>query len=454
MTSASWQWGIVDTARAHQAGEALPSEVLEAVLGRIEQVNPVLNAFAFLDIPGARRAAAASDARWRAGAPLGPLDGAVLSIKDNITMAGLPCGWGSRLFAGFVPGQDELPVARLRAAGAVLLGKTTVSEFTLGRGTVNTEAYGATRNPWNPAMTTGASSGGACAAVASGMGAGALGTDGGGSIRRPASHCGLVGLKPSTGRVARWNGLPVVLHDCEVVGPIARSVADLAVLYDGIAGPDARDRSSWLLPDAAPAGPGPLRVLFAPRFGAHPVHPDVQAACRAAAAALAELGCEVTEGDAPFDIGLHETYWPVISAAGLARLMAGRDWRGKVGDHHAALIEKGEALGATEYVAALAAFRELAGQLGAFFGDTDLLLTPCCGVPPWPVEQEADPAERVFTGFVNAAGLPAISLPAPGPRPLPIGVQLVARFGAENLLLELARRYEAAQPWSMPFQAG
>lgn len=450
MTQALWQWGIVAASQAYRAGQVTPTEMLAAVAGRIAAVNPVLNAFACLDLPGAEAAAAASTARWRAGTPLGPLDGAVLSIKDNITVAGLPCGWGSRLFAGFIPERDELPVARLRAGGAVLLGKTTVSEFTLGRGTVNTAAHGATRNPWDPAMTTGASSGGACAAVASGMGAGALGTDGGGSIRRPASHCGLVGLKPSTGRVARWDGLPVVLHDCEVVGPIARSVADMVALYGAIAGPDPRDRSSWL-PDGPPAGRSPARVLYVPTFGTHPVDPAVAAACQEAAVALEGLGCAVTQGQAPFDIALHEAYWPVISAAGLARLMEGRDWRGVVSDHHAALIEKGQALAATDYVAALGGFRALAGQLAAFFESYDLLLTPCCGVPPWPVDQEAVPAERVFTGFVNAAGLPAISLPAPGRRALPIGFQLVARFGDEARLLQLAGRYEARHPWAMPF---
>ena len=453
MTQPLWQLGIIEAADAYRSGDARPSEVLLSTLERIGAVNPTLNAFAVLDEPGARAAAAASDARWGSGTALGPLDGAVLSIKDNITVAGLPCGWGSALFAGFVPQRDELPVARLRAAGAVLLGKTTVSEFTMGRGTVNTPVYGATRNPWAPALTTGASSGGACAAVASGMGAGALGTDGGGSIRRPASHCGLVGLKPSTGRVARWDGLPVVLHDCEVVGPIARTVADLVALYRGIAGPDPRDRSSWLVPDIPPPEARRLRVLYVPQFGRHPVDPAVATACNAAAAALADLGCDVETGDAPFDLALHEAHWPTISAAGLARLMQGRDWQGHVSQHHAALIEKGLSLAATEYVAALAGFRTLAGQLGLFFETFDLLMTPCCGVPPWPVEQEAPPSERVFTGFVNAAGLPAIGLPTPGSKPLPIGFQLVARFGADDLLLRTAATYEASHRWTLPWSA-
>ena len=448
MAAALWSFGLVGTQEAYRVGDATPSDVLEATLERMAALEPVLNAFACIDAAGARTAAAASTARWRSGQPLGPLDGAMLNIKDNITVAGLPCAWGSELFRDFVPNTDELPVARLRAGGAVLLGKTNVSEFTLGRGTVSTALFGTTRNPWDPSKTTGASSGGAAAAVASGMGSAALGTDGGGSIRRPASHCGLVGLKPGTGRVARRDGLPVILHDCEVIGPLGRTVADAALLYHAIAGEDAADRLSWAYRGAQPVAPARrLRIRTVARFGDHPVDPEVAARCAEAAARLASLGHSVEPGPAPFEIALHEQHWPVISAAGMAWLLRDRDWQGRVSAYHADLAERGAKLSAGDYIAALAAFRRLAAQLGAFFQTYDLLMTPAAGALPWTAEHAGPAHERVFTGFVNAAGLPAIVLPAEPNAGLPIGFQLVAPFGAESLLLSIGAEFEAAHPW-------
>ena len=449
MNSALWSLGLAGTQAAYRAGQVTPTEVLEAVLARMADVEPVLNAFACVDAVGARAAAAASTERWRRGAPAGGLDGAVLSIKDNITVAGLPCAWGSELFRDFVPPADELPVARLRAQGAVLLGKTNVSEFTLGQGTVHTALFGTTRNPWDPSKTTGASSGGAAAAVASGMGSAALGTDGGGSIRRPASHCGLVGLKPGPGRVARRDGLPIILHDCEVIGPLGRSVADVALLYRAIAEEDPSDRLSWSYRGAEPALPDrPLRIRFVPRFGTYPIDPAVATQCAEAASRLAALGHHVEEGDCPFDTALHEQAWPVISAAGMAWLLRERDWRGRVSAYHAELAERGAGLTGAHYVAALAAFRTLAGQMGMFFSTHDLLMTPAAGALPWTAEQAGPAHERVFTGFVNAAGLPAIAIPAEPSAGLPVGFQLVAAFGNEALLLSVAAAFEAAHPWA------
>jgi len=444
-----WSLGLAATQAAYRAGSTTPTAVLASTLERIAAAEPVLNAFAYLDVTGAEAAAASSTRRWQAGTPSGPLDGALLSIKDNIPVAGLPCCWGSRLFEHLVPTRDELPVARLRAQGAVLLGKTNVSEFTLGRGTVSTELFGTTRNPWNPSKTTGASSGGAAAAVAAGFGAAALGTDGGGSIRRPASHCGLVGLKPGAGRVARRDGLPIILHDCEVIGPLARSVADARLLLAAIAEPDAEDRLSWPYFAHTPAAmpDRPLRIRYVPRFGAHQVDAPVAARCAEAAQRLATLGHIVEEGDAPFDIALHEAHWPVISAAGMAWLLRGVDTEDKVGAYHAALAEQGAKLQAADYIAALGAFRTLAGQLGRFFATHDLLMTPAVGTLPWTAEEDAPPHERAFTGCANAAGVPALVLPCDPVEGLPVGFQLIAPFGGEHLLFTLGEAYESAYPW-------
>src|SRR5262245_58547451 len=197
-----WQWSATELAAGYRKGKASPVEALEAVLGRLHEVNPRLNAVITLDRDGARAAAAASAGRWRSGEQYGALDGVPITIKDCLLVAGLRTTWGSRPYADHGPGADETPVARLRAAGAVIVGKTNVPEFTV-QGYTDNPLFGPTRNPWNTALTPGGSSGGAVAAVASGIGAFAIGTDGGGSIRRPASHTGLVGFKPSRGAVPR-----------------------------------------------------------------------------------------------------------------------------------------------------------------------------------------------------------------------------------------------------------
>lgn len=447
-----WRLDIGETRARFESGEATPSVVLDAILDRVAAVNPKINAFACLDSDGARAAAAASSERWRHGRPLGPLDGITLTIKDNIPVAGLPCAWGSEVFRNFVPERDELPVARLRAQGAVLLGKTTVSEFTVAQTNVSTRAFGTTRNPWDLARTTGASSGGAAAAVASGLGPAALGTDGGGSIRRPACHCGIAGLKPSTGRVARRDGLPVILHDCEVIGPLARSVSSLALVFHAISGPHPEDRGSLAFAplDAMPAltDPGPQKILYLPRFGDSLVEEEVALSCARAARNLAALGHTVEEGSPPFDPAIFDAQWPVITQAGLAWLLRGKDWRGRISALHAGMVEAGERRSAIEYVEALTAFRTLQAQLGRAFERFDLLMTPSAGALPWAAERQGPAYNRAFTGFVNAAGLPAVALPSdPAPDGLPIGFQLIGRFGSDWLLLAVAQAFERRHPW-------
>lgn len=427
-----------------------PSEALQAILAQIAEADPVVNAFATLDEEGARRAAAASDARFAAGAPLGPMDGIPISIKDNITVAGLRCAWGSRVFEDFVPDSDETPVVRLRGQGAVLLGKTNVSEFTLGRGNVDTELFGITRNPWNPALTSGASSGGAVSAVASGMGPVALGTDGGGSIRRPSGYAGLLGLKPSTGRVARRHGLPIILHDAEIIGPIARTTDDLAITLSVIQGLLDEDRASLAFrADECEPEPRPMRILYVPRFGKWPVDEPIAQSCAAAARNLAALGHKVEEGTVPADLALFEEHWPKVGAAGLAWLLRGRDWKGRIGETYEEMALRGETLSAADYIDVIQAFREIFAQFARFFRQYDLMMTPSSGAMQFPANEAGPPHHRAFTGIVNLGSLPAINIPAePSTGGLPIGFQLVAPFGQDWRLLAMARQYENAHPWA------
>lgn len=451
-----WQRSAAELGAAYRSGALTPGLVLEAVLARAEAVNPSLNIFAFFDVAGARKAAAESDARFAAGTPLGALDGVPITIKDNIPVEGLPCAWGSNLYKDRIAEKDELPVARLRAQGVVILGKSNVSEFTLGRGNLNTLAFGVTRNPWNTELTTGASTGGGAAAVASGVAPLALGTDGGGSIRRPASHTGLVGLKPSTGRVARIDGLPPILHDFEIIGPLARTVDDLALTLAAIEGPHSHDRSSFgFTPGTMGQVPEKLRILYVPELGGMMVEEAVAISCRQAADQLAALGHEVEEsGEEPFDVALFEKHWPVVGAAGLAWLLKDTEWQGKVGAPYPPMIEKGQSLSAIDYVDALTAYRLVYAQLAATLESYDFIMTPSAGALPWKAEDYAPPYHRAFTGFVNAAGLPAISIPgAQSADGLPIGFQLIAPFGHDWELLSLARQYEQAYPWAQLWPA-
>src|SRR5712692_8839343 len=273
-----------------------PVELTEAVLARIDALNPRLNAFCLVAHDVARRGAREAEIAVMKGEPLGKVHGVPLSIKDVIFTRGLRTTGGSRLFAEAVPEEDAIAVARLRAAGGVVLGKTTTSEFG-HKALTESLLFGVTRNPWNLELTPGGSSGGAAAAVASGLGPIALGTDGGGSIRIPAAFCGVYGFKPSWGRVPQYPSFPGWEH-LSVVGPVTRSVRDAGLVLDVIAGEDDRDRHS--LPREAGSYVGAcdddikgLHVAWTPDLGYATVDPAVQALCENAAAEFESLGCHV-----------------------------------------------------------------------------------------------------------------------------------------------------------------
>ncbi|HTW29360.1 MAG TPA: amidase [Acetobacteraceae bacterium] len=458
MTDA-WRHDITALARALGRGALTATALLDTCLDRIARLDPALNSFVALDARGARAAAADSDRRLAAGEARSALEGIPLSIKDNILVAGLAATWGSRALADFVPERDELPVARLREAGAVILGKTNVPELTL-EGYTRNDLFGVTRNPWDARLTPGGSSGGAASSVAAGLVPAAIGTDGGGSIRRPACHTGLVGYKPSTGRIARIDGFPAILTDFEVVGTLTRSVPDAALLDGVLAGPDPRDRRS--LYSAAPPWPGKQRrILHIPRFGEAPVDPEVAAATKAVAARLASDGHAVREGGVFFDLEEAARIWHVISRAGVAWLMRWQDGQlaASPGASVRAMAEDGAKLSGADYLDALERVAALRRRCAELFEDTDLILTPTAAALPWPAEEPyprvidgrpAGPRDHaIFTGWVNIAGLPAISLPvARSAAGLPIGVQLVAGFGRDPALLAFAEAL--AETWPAP----
>jgi len=456
---APWQRSAVGLADAYARGETTPPAQLELLLERVAALNPRINAIIALDEAGARRAAHESAGRIAAGRARGPLEGVPVLVKDNILVRGLPCAWGSRVYANYVPAEDELPVARLRAAGAIILGKTNVPELTFEGITWN-PVFGATRNPYDLALTPGGSSGGSVAAVAAGLAPLALGTDGGGSIRRPASHTGLVALKPSIGALPRVNSLPMMLHDLEVIGPIVRGAEDAALMYRAMAGADARDWRSRVAPAAPPPhAQGALRVLYVQRFGQAPLDPEIAASVEGAARALASLGLRIESGALPLDLDPLEEFWPAFGAAGVAMVMAQHPGKENLlGPRFQAMLEAGRKVGAGRYLAGLQIFERLRREAVELFQRYDLILTPSAAALPWPAEtlypqvidgREVGPrGHAIYTGWVNACAIPAINLPcAPSRSGLPIGFQLAAAFGADELLLQVARRYEAAHPW-------
>lgn len=445
-------------ARGYRDRRLTPSAAVEACLERIDRFDARLCAMAHVDRQGALEAAHASTLRWRRGEPCGPLDGVPLTVKDNLRVAGMPTRWGTRAWPEAASACDELPVARARQAGLIVLGKTSTPEFALQGCTVS-PVTGVTRNPWDPALGPGGSSGGAAVSVAAGYAPLALATDGGGSIRRPAAYTGLAGLKPSDGLVPRAHGLPDLFLGHEVVGGLARTVSDLRLLAEVLAG--------RALDTAAPTA---ARILFTPRLGARPVDERLQQMAADAADRLRALGHQVTrEGSADWAERVH-ALWPRLSAAGLAWLFSTpQAWPGDAdledrlavcGPATRALVDEGRALKATALFELSQAVRDLRATLAERFRLFDFLLTPATAALPWPAElphprrigheMTGPRADAVFTPFANAAGLPAVTVPCGLIDGLPVACQLVGPVGSDRPLLALAGQLSAASAWAAP----
>lgn len=461
--TALWALSACELTRGYATNEFTPVEVFESCWTRLEQVNPLLNAIICSDRVGALSAAKISAGRWQQGKPLSRFDGIPITVKDNIVTSGMPTAWGSRLYKDFTSSMDELPVARIRQAGAVVLGKTNVPEFTL-QGYTSNLLFGVTRNPWDLQLTPGGSSGGAVAAVAAGIGPLALGTDGGGSIRRPSSHTGLVGLKPSAGRVPRCNGLPAILHECEVIGPIARTVADIELTMQLIARSDMRDPMSRQYVDK-PFRPitsaKECRVLYIETFGGCAVDPEISAAVAEAAGHMEQLGHHIHHcSNFTKANSINEIVWPVVGQTGLAWLLQSfSGWESQINPALVEMAKAGKKLTATQYLHALDLIAQAKRDFSVLFEQYDVMMTPTAAALPWPANevfpshingQDVGPrGHAIFTAFANATGLPAINLPcAPTKAALPIGFQLVGPPGADELICSIARGYEKRYPWT------
>jgi aspartyl-tRNA(Asn)/glutamyl-tRNA(Gln) amidotransferase subunit A len=454
-----WKIGAAELSAAYREGSADPVAVAQELAQRIEVLNPQINAYVALS-PDLIEQAEASRERYQDQRPASPLDGVPVAIKDNLHVAGLPTAWGGETF-GEVATEDDLPVARLRSAGALLVGKTNTPEFAVEGYTGNVR-FGVTRNPWNIDLTPGGSSGGSVAAVAAGLATLAIGTDGGGSTRRPAGYTGLYGLKPGIGRIPRSGGLPQILMDFEVIGTFARGIDDLDLLHDALAWPDRADPTSRGIVPSAASG-DKLRVLSVPLLDGNPCDPEILSATRTFAQRLANLGHQVTEAELPIDLARINDFWGAFAQIGLAQL---RESVPRMRAHSQKLYldmaEAGAKIPAHRLFDALNAVRDLRSDMSRLFADWDVILMPTAAAQPWPAEQthptvidgtEVGPrGHAVYTGWVNAAGHPSLAVPAGfDHRGLPIGCQLIGDLFAEDRLIKLARELSAQNaPWRWP----
>lgn len=439
-------------------------ELVDDFLESYERLNPQINAIVAIDPKAAYSQARDSDTRTACGHRLSPLDGIPVTVKDNIFMEGFCATWGSKLYADFRPTSDDVGISRLRASGSNLFTKTNTPEFALAAHTDNL-LFGATRNPWDLQLTPGGSSGGAVSALAAGLGSLAVGTDAGGSIRRPSCYAGVVGFRPSTGRIPKVFGFPAIAHDFQVIAPAARTVDDTYLLFRVMTGPDRRDQASLCFGDAplpehlhnTALPPSRIHCLFS--IGEAPIDDDIRANVQAAAQTFESLGHFVEEVKTPFDLSEIERIWSTLSTAGLARIVAPHsNWRSLVHPGTKTLAERGLTVSIEDYINALDSVQQLRSRLATYFETADFLLMPTSASLPWALGEpypsqingrEVGPrAAAIFATFVNAAALPAISIPvAPSCNGLPIGMQLVGPFGADLAIFRLAKLFEEAAPW-------
>jgi Asp-tRNA(Asn)/Glu-tRNA(Gln) amidotransferase A subunit family amidase len=433
-------------------------EAVGDALLRIEKVDPGLNAFCLVLDDEARLAAQLAEDRVGSGESLGPLGGVPVTVKDAIWQRGLPATYGSRALAGFLPQSTAVAVERLEAAGAIVIGRTNVPELCL-RGSCSNLLHGVTRNPWDPERTPGGSSGGAATSVAAGMGDLALGTDGGGSVRIPASFCGIAALKPTFGLIPKepwWPGWMMLNH----IGPMARTVEDLTLALSILAGPDPADPLS--LPAYAPPGIelAGARVAWSDSMGDVPLDDGVRETFRAAVDRFGALGVELEQSDPGLarPIDAWNTIAVTDSFASDGRLLE----TGLLEDDTREMLEAGAKVTGPQYAEARNEAHRYTQAMAAFFRGHDLLLTPATEVVAFGAEEMAP---RVIGGrqvgeffddwchFLypfNLTGQPAASVPmGTAEHGMPVGLQIVGRRFEDPLVLAAAAAWERIAPWPL-----
>ena len=481
-------WTATELSRRIKGGELTARQAAEAALKQIAACEPVLNSFITIDQEAALEQAEEVQKGIKEGRLTGPLAGVPVAVKDNLCTKGVRTTCASRILETFIPAYEAEAVARLRRAGAIILGKTNMDEFAMGS-TTETSALGPTKNPWNPGHVPGGSSGGSCSAVASGEAFLALGSDTGGSIRQPSSFCGIVGLKPTYGTVSRY-GLVAYGSSLDQVGPIARSVEDCAALLEVIAGRDEKDSTSLVREDtnfteALAMDAAGLRIGIPRDYFGEGLEPEVAKAVRQAAQTLAERGAVVEE----FELSLVKyaipAYYTIASAeasSNLARFDGVKYGYRALGEglHDMYKRTRSEGFGAevkrrimlgsfvlssgyydAYYLKALRTKALIKRAFDAAFARYDLILGPTAPTTaPALGESLGDPLQMylgdIYTISANLAGLPAISVPCGlDSRGLPVGVQLTADCFQEKKLLAAAHAYEMNREFpACPMLAG
>ncbi len=464
------QLDAVSLAGEISAKRLSPVEVVDAVLDRMDRLEPQIHAFCTPTPEAARADAMRIEKLLMAGEPVGPLAGVPVAIKDLVCTKGVRTVSGSKLYEDFVPDEDDVVVERLKDAGAIVIGKTNVPEFGYS-GVGHNPVFPATRNPWNTDLTSGGSSAGSGAAVAAGIGPFAIGSDGGGSIRIPASFCGVYGMKASMGRVPLYPGTkderyPGVSswESLEHIGPLSRTVADAALMLSVIAGPDDRDRYSLPTPefdwmDVLTGGISGCRVAYSSDWGYAAVDPEVRAVVgRAVRVFEDDLGCVVEEANPGWD-NPFEAFWATVAnesdLTGLRRRLeeVGAD---NMTPHVVDFLRTRWT--AEQFTDALLARKAVNNKMWRFMRNYDLLLTPTLAVPPFEVGiqgpemiegRKVEPTEWLhFTYPLNFTGQPAASIPAGFTADgLPIGLQIIGRHLADPLVLKASAAFEEAAPW-------
>jgi aspartyl-tRNA(Asn)/glutamyl-tRNA(Gln) amidotransferase subunit A len=439
----------VELAAGFAVGDFSPGEVTDAALDLLDSVDPQVHAMVLVDADGAREQARASTRRWRDGEPLSTYDGVPTTVKDILLARGWPTLRGSLLVDEAGPWDEDGPaVARMRESGAVLLGKTSTPEFGW-KGVTDSLRHGATGNPWDAGLTAGGSSGGAAAAVGLGIGPWAVGTDGGGSVRIPASFTGTVALKPTFGRIPLYpaSAYGTLGH----AGPMTRSVTDAALLLDLVSGFDSRDWNALPPPDRSFAdgiddGVAGLRVAFSPTLGFGRNDTEVESAVRAAAGVLAEAGAHVEEVEQVMSDPVEAFH--VLWFSGAAKVVGAYGDRSleRVDPMLRETVQRYADTSASHYLDAVAERMALGIAMGAFHETYDLLVCPTTPIAAFPVGQDAPDGwpSRLWTSWQQ----PALSVPCGFTSDgRPVGLQVVGPRHADALVLRAGRAYEARTPW-------